>query len=64
MPLEPEDRRQLAKQGRLWLLSAICATVGAVTVWRADSLVTGIVAFLLSLAVLGPLLWLYERRQK
>ncbi|HMI33260.1 MAG TPA: hypothetical protein VK499_03955 [Propionibacteriaceae bacterium] len=28
-----ELRRKLAKQGRLWLLSLICATAGALVVW-------------------------------
>ena len=28
MPLDPDIRRQLAKQGRLWLLALICATAG------------------------------------
>ena len=61
MPAEPDARDQLARQGRLWVLSLICATVGAVTVWRTDSLLPGIGAFLLALAVFGIPLWVYER---
>ena len=64
IPLDPEIRRQLAKQGRLWLLALICATVGSVTVWRADSLQAGILAFLLVASSLGAALWAYERRRK
>jgi 4-amino-4-deoxy-L-arabinose transferase-like glycosyltransferase len=64
MATDPELRRQLAKQGRLWLLSLICATVGAVTVWRTDNLLTGILAFLICLVVLGLILFAYEKRRK
>lgn len=55
-------RSDLAKQARLWVLSLVCATVGAVVVWRTEALLPGIGAFLLALAVLGPILWAYERR--
>jgi 4-amino-4-deoxy-L-arabinose transferase-like glycosyltransferase len=58
-----ETRRKLAKQARLWLLSLICATAGAVTVWARDSLAAGILVFLICLAVLGPALWIYEKRR-
>lgn len=64
MATDPDMRRQLAKQGRLWLLSLICATVGAVTVWRTNNLLIGIFAFLISLVVLGPILFAYEKRRK
>jgi hypothetical protein len=71
MPAEPTRRsssddgirRDLAKQGRLWGLSLVCATVGAVTVWRTDELLPGIGAFLITLVVLGSLLYAYERRR-
>jgi hypothetical protein len=56
-------RRDLAKQARLWTLSLVCATVGAVTVWRTDQLLPGIGAFLLTLVVLGSILYAYERRR-
>ena len=61
----PDDgiRRDLAKQGRLWGLSLICATVGAVVVWRTDELLPGIGAFLITLVVLGSALYAYERRR-
>ena len=59
---DPELRQRLSKEGRLWLLSLVCASTGAVTVWVTESLGPGVLAFLVSLAILGPLLWLYERR--
>jgi len=63
-PLDDGIRRDLAKQGRLWGLSLVCATVGAVTVWRTDELLPGIGAFLIALVVLGSLLYAYERRRR
>lgn len=59
----PSTRSELAKTGRLWLLSLICAGVGAYVVSRTDSVLPGVVAFLITLAVLGPVLWVYERRR-
>ena len=53
MATDPEIRRQLAQQGRLWLLALICATAGALVVWRTNSLVPGVIAFLATVAVLG-----------
>ena len=64
MELDPGRRRELAQQGRLWLLSLVCASVGAYVVWRTDSVYVGIVAFLVTFAVLGPFLWWYERRAR
>ena len=61
---DPELRQKLSKEGRLWLLSLVCASVGAVTVWATDSLGQGVFAFLVSVAILGPLLWLYEKRRR
>ncbi len=71
MPAEPSPRpsaddrirRDLAKQGRLWALSLICASVGAIVVWRTDQLLPGIGAFLITLVVLGSGLYAYERRR-
>ena len=61
----PDDRirRDLAKQGRLWALSLVCASVGAFAVWRTGELLPGIGAFLLTLVVLGSALYAYERRR-
>jgi hypothetical protein len=59
---DPELRKQLLKSARLWLLSLICASAGAATVWATGSVGSGVLAFLGSLVVLGPILWLYERR--
>ncbi len=64
MALDPKIRRQLAQQGRLWLLSLLCAVGGTIAIVRTGSLSTGIAVFLGCLVVLGPLFWLYERRRK
>ncbi len=61
---DPKTRRQLAQQGRLWLLSLVCAAAGAFTISRTGSLTTGIGAFLICVAVLGCALWLFERRRR
>lgn len=61
---DPNLRRKLAKEGRLYLLSLICATAGGLTVWARDSVPAGVLVFLVCLAVLGPALWLYERRRR
>ena len=63
MPVDPKTRADLAKQGRLWGLSLVCAAIGAYVVWRTDALLPGISAFLITLAVLGPILYVYERRR-
>ena len=59
---DPEMKQELLKTARLWLLSLVCASVGAATIWATTSLAIGVLAFLASVVVLGPLLWLYERR--
>ncbi len=64
MALDPDIARQLSQQSRLWLLSLICAGVGAVVVWRTGAVGPGVVAFLITLAVLGIPLWLYEKRRR
>ncbi|GAA1432479.1 hypothetical protein GCM10009616_22030 [Microlunatus lacustris] len=64
MERDPELRGKLAKEGRLWGLAAVCATVGAVTVALTDSVPPGVLAFLVALAVLGPLLRRYEKRRR
>lgn len=60
----PPVRQELGKLARLWSLSLICAAVGALVVWRTDALLPGVSAFLITLAVLGPVLYLYERRRR
>ena len=57
-------RRSTAFYARLWLLALPCAAAGSSVVWRTDDVVLGVVAFLVALAVLGPFLWVYERRRK
>jgi hypothetical protein len=64
VPTDPELRRKLAKEGRLWAMSLVCAVVGAVTVAVTESVPSGVLAFLSTLAVLGPALYLYERRRR
>ena len=64
MERDPELRGKLAKEGRLWALAAVCAAVGAVTVALTDSVPTGVLAFLLVVGILGPLLYLYEKRRR
>ena len=59
-----EQRDQVKKTARLWALSLICATAGAGTVWLTDSLPYGIGAFAISLLILAPLLWRYEKRRR
>ena len=59
---DPELSKKLLKSVRLWVLSLICASVGSVTIWATDAIGLGVLAFLGSLVVLGPILWLYEKR--
>jgi len=60
---DPKIRRELAKQGRLWLLAVVCATAGAITIDQTGSLTTGIAVFLLCVVPLGALLVVYEKRR-
>ncbi len=62
--LDPKRRAELAQYARLWLLALPCAAVGSFVQWRTNDVVLGVVAFLVALVVLGPILWLYERRRK
>ena len=61
---DSETRRQIAKQGRLWLLSLLCAIAGTITIVETNSLGRGIVAFLVAVALLGPVLFIYEKRHR
>jgi hypothetical protein len=61
---DPDTRSQLAKEGRLWLLSLVCATIGALTVWLTSSIPYGVGAFVASVLVLGGLLRAYEKRRR
>ena len=62
--LDPRRRTELGQYLRLWLLALPCAAVGAYVVWRTDAVAPGVAAFLVTLAVLGPFLWVYERRRR
>ncbi len=65
MPKESDDvRTGLAKEVRLWGMSAVCALAGALTIWRTNSIAYGVLAFLICLAVLGGALFAYEKRRK
>lgn len=62
--LDPKRRTELGQYARLWLLALPCAAAGSYVMWRTDDVFLGIVAFLIALAVLGPFLWVYERRHR
>lgn len=64
MAEDSNRRREIAKEGRLYLLALVCASAGALTVYVSDRLVTGIFVFLLCLLVFGPILYQYEKRHK
>ncbi|WP_375423677.1 hypothetical protein [uncultured Friedmanniella sp.] len=64
MALDPKTRRELGQTVRLWGMALICAVAGSVTVSVTDRLAPGVLAFLIALAVLGPLLLVYERRHR
>ncbi len=64
MALDPKIRTGLAKEGRLWILAAICAVPGAIVADRTQDWWAGAAIFAACFVVLGPLLWVYERRKK
>lgn len=64
MAQPPDLRRNVAKEVRLWVLALVCAAAGATAVAISDSMPIGIVAFLASLSLLGPILYAYEKRQQ
>ena len=45
-------------------MSLVCATAGAMTIQRTASLAIGVAVFLGCVVVLGPLLWIYEKRRR
>ncbi len=61
---DPDLRRKLAKEGRLYLLALFCATPGAIAVYLSNSLAVGIAVFLGCVLVFGSALFLYEKRHK
>lgn len=65
MPKESNEvRAGLAKEGRLWGMSALCALGGALTVWKTSSIAYGVLAFAICLLVFGGALLAYEKRRK
>jgi len=64
VPEDPQRRREIAKEGRLYLLALVCATAGALTVYLTDRLATGIFVFLICVLVFGALLYRYEKRHR
>jgi Flp pilus assembly protein TadB len=62
--LDPKTRRELAKNARLWGLALVCALAGSITVSVTGAVAPGVLAFAIALAVLGPLLLVYERRHR
>jgi hypothetical protein len=45
-------------------MSLVCAAAGAVAIQRTASLAIGVAVFLGCVVVLGPLLWIYEKRRR
>jgi uncharacterized membrane protein YhhN len=64
VPEDAKRRREIAKEGRLYLLALVCASGGALTVYLTDRFVSGVFVFLLCLLVFGLLLYRYEKRRK
>lgn len=64
MPEDQKRRREIAKEGRLYLLALICASGGALTVYLTNRLASGIYVFLLCVLVFGGLLYQYEKRHR
>ena len=64
MAEDAKRRREIAKEGRLYLLALVCASGGALTVYLTDRFVSGVFVFLLCLLVFGLLLYRYEKRRK
>lgn len=65
MPNQSNDVRSgLAKEARLWGMSALCALGGALAIWKTGSIASGVGVFLLCLLVLGGALMIYEKRHK
>ena len=61
---DPKRRREIAKEGRLYLLALVCATGGALTVYFTDRLSSGIFVFLICVLVFGAVLYQYEKRHR
>lgn len=64
MAEDPQRRREIAKEGRLYLLALVCATGGALTVYLTDRLASGIFVFLICVLVFGAVLYQYEKRHR
>lgn len=64
MATDPDTRAQIAKTARLWGLSLLCATGGAIAVSVSQRIAVGIFVFGICLVVLGVPLYLYERRRR
>ena len=64
MAEDAKRRREIAKEGRLYLLALVCATGGALTVYLTNRFTSGVFVFLLCLLVFGLLLYRYEKSRK
>ena len=64
MAVDPDIKSQLGKEGRLWLLSFVCAAAGATGVYLSGSVGVGVLVFGIFLTVLGTALLTYEKRRK
>lgn len=61
---DPKTRRDLAKEGRLYLLALVCATGGSLAVYFSNRLTMGIFVFGICVLVFGSLLHGYEKRHR
>jgi uncharacterized membrane protein YhhN len=61
---DAKRRREIAKEGRLYLLALVCASGGALTVYLTNRFVSGVFVFLLCFLVFGLLLYRYEKSRK
>lgn len=60
----PDLRRDIGKELRLWGMAVVCAAAGAIAVSITDSFGIGVLVFLATLGVCGPILFTYEKRRK
>lgn len=61
---DAKRRREIAKEGRLYLLALVCASAGALTVYLTNRFASGVFVFALCVLVLGGLLYQYEKRHR
>lgn len=62
--MDPKLKRAFAREGRLWGLGVACAIPGALAASHYQSWWAGFAFFLATFAILGPMLWIWERRRR